>query len=85
MSLETYVKKLATWSEINADVPEHLKYHELIEELKKNDDIRGLPEYIADHILSVLEKKEDQTITKVTGLLDVRYRRSRTEKVEYAI
>ena len=33
----------------------------------------------------MLEKKEDQTITRVTGLLDLRYGRSRTEKVEEAI
>ena len=32
-----------------------------------------------------MEKKEDWTITKVKGLLDLRYRRSRTEKVEEAI
>ena len=82
MSLDTYVKQLATWSEINADVPEHVKYHDLIEELNKNDYIRVLPEYIADHILPVLEKIEDQTLTKVAGLLDIRYRRSRTEKLK---
>ena len=29
--------------------------------------------------------KEDQTITRVTGLLDLRYGRSRTERVEEAI
>ena len=33
----------------------------------------------------MLEKKEDQTITKVTELFDKRYGRSRTEKVEDAI
>ena len=33
----------------------------------------------------MLEKKEDKTITKVTGLLDIRYGRSRTEKVEDVI
>ena len=38
-----------------------------------------------DHILPVLENKEDQTITRVTGFLDLRYGRSRTEKVEDAI
>ena len=72
---------IATWSEINKYVPENVKYHDLIEDLKKNSDIKGLPEYIPDHILPVLEKKEDQTITKVTGLLYLRYGRSRTEKV----
>ena len=41
--------------------------------------------YIADHILTVLEKKTDQTLDKVARLLDIRYRRSRTEKVEDAI
>ena len=67
------------------DVPEDIKYHDLIDELKKNGDIKGLSEYIADHILPVLENKEDQTITRVTGLLDIRYGRSRTERVEEAI
>ena len=83
MSLETYDKQLTTQSEINEDVPEHVKYHDLIEELKK--EIQGLQRLIADHILPVLEKKEDQTITKVIALLNKRYGRSRTEKVEDAI
>ena len=85
MSLETYIKQLTTWSEINVDVPENVKYHDLIEELKKNSNIKGLLEYIADHILSVLKNKDDQTITRVTGLLDLRYGQSRTERVEEAI
>merc|ERR1712240_348043 len=85
MSLETYVKQLTTWSEINQDVLENIKYNDLIEELKKNGDIKGLPEYIADHVLPVLENKEDQTITRVTELLDLRYGRSRMERVEEAI
>ena len=42
MSLETYVKQLTTWQQINEDIPEFAKYHELIEELKKNKDIKGL-------------------------------------------
>ena len=33
MSLETYVKQLTTWQEINEDIPEFAKYHKLIEEL----------------------------------------------------
>ena len=74
-----------TTGNLNADVPEHVKYHDLIEELKKNDDIRGLPEYIADNILPVLEKKKDQIITKVTGLLVLRYKRSRTKTIKEAI
>ena len=40
MSLETYNKQLASWSEMNEDVPEYVKYHDLIEELKKNKVIK---------------------------------------------
>ena len=53
MSLETYVKQLTTWQEINEDISEFARYHELIEELKNNKDIKGLQRFIADHILPV--------------------------------
>ena len=39
MSLETYTKQLVTWTEINEDIPEYVKCHDLIEELDKNKDI----------------------------------------------
>ena len=85
MSLETYNQQLATWREINEDIPEYVKYHDLIEELKRNKDIQGLQRYIANCIPPVLIQKQDQTVDKVPGLLDYRYGRSRTEKVEEAI
>ena len=85
MSLETYIKQLATWQEINEDVPDYAKYHELIEELKRNKDIKGLQRFIADHILPVIIRKEDQTVDKVIRLLESRYGRTRTEKDEEAI
>ena len=85
MSLETYNQQLATWREINEDIPECVKYHDLIKELKRNKEIKGLQRYLVDHILPVLVKKRDQTIDRVAGLLDIRYRISRTEKVEDAI
>ena len=85
MSLETYVKQLTTWQEINEDVPEYARYHELIEELKKNKEIKGLQRFLADHILPVILNKEDQNVGKVITLLNERYGRTRTEKVEEAI
>ena len=36
MSLETYIKQLTMWTAINTEVPEYVKYHDLIEELKRN-------------------------------------------------
>ena len=85
MSLETYVKQLTTWQQINEDIPEFAKYHKLIEELKKNKEIKGLQKFLADHILPVIETKDDQNVKKVVTLLNERYGRTRTEKVEEAI
>ena len=48
-------------------------------------DIMGLQRYVAEHILPVLIKKTDPTLEKVIELLDIKYGRSRTEKVEEAI
>ena len=54
-----------TWTGINEDVPEYMKFHVLIEELKKNKDIKGIQRYVAERILPVLIKKTDQTLEKV--------------------
>ena len=82
MSLETYSKQIATWTGINEEVPEYVKFHDLMEELKKNKNKKGLQNYVADHVIPVLVKKTDQTLEKVIELLDGKYGRSRTEKVE---
>ena len=72
MSLETYVKQLTTWQEINEDVPEFARYHELIEELKKNKEIKDLQRFLADNNLKIILKKEDQNVGKVITLLNER-------------
>merc|ERR1712240_121370 len=85
MSLETYAKQIATWTDLNEDVPENAKYHDLIEELKRNTAIKGIHKYVADHILPTLIQKTDKTLEKVVQILDKKYGRSRTEKVEEAV
>ena len=56
-----------------------------MEELKKNKDIKGLQENFAEYSIPVLVRKTDQTLDKVVELLDMKYGRSRTEKVEDVI
>ena len=85
MSLEIFIKQLKTWSEINDEVPEFMKYHDFMESLKQKKDIRDLPRYIAEHVLPVLEKKTDQTVKKALDLLEVKYRRSCIEKIEECV
>ena len=65
MSLETFAKQLQTWTEINEEILEFINYNDLVESLKLNKDIKDLPRYRGEHVLLVLEKKQDQTIKKV--------------------
>ena len=53
-----------------------------MESLKANKDIKNLPHYVGKQVHPVLEKKQDQTIKKALKLLEVKYGRSRTEKIE---
>ena len=62
VSLETYIKLLETWNEINADIPDYFKYHNFVENLNGNKQIKGLPQYVREHVLPVLEKKQDQIV-----------------------
>ena len=82
LTLETYAKQLHTWSDILEDYPDYVKYQDLVESLKTNKDVKGLPRYVGEQVLPVLEQKTDQTITKVLDLLHIKYRRTKTEKIE---
>ena len=62
LTLETYSKQLQTWTDILEDIPEFVKFQDLMESLKNNKEIKGLPRYIRKHILPVLEKKTYQTM-----------------------
>ena len=69
MSLETFMKQLQTWTEINQEIPEFMKFHDFMESLKVNKDIKDLPRYVGEHVLPVLEKRQDQRIKKALELL----------------
>ena len=85
MYLETFAKQLQRQTEINKEIPEFIKYNHLMESLKSNKDIKDLPRYIGEHVLLVLEKKQENMIKKVLELLEVKYGRSRTEKIEECV
>ena len=75
--METYIKQLITWSDILEDISEYVKYQYLMESLKTNKEVKGLPRYVGEHILPTLEKKTDQMVLKVLYLLDTKYGRTR--------
>ena len=38
LTLETYIKQIQSWSDVLEEIPEHVKYADLIESLKTNKD-----------------------------------------------
>ena len=73
MTLETFSKQLQTWSDILEEIPEYVKYQDLMESLKTNKEIKGLPKYVGEHILPILERKQDQTMKKVLKIFSLKY------------
>ena len=82
LTLETYIKQIQSWSDVLEEIPEHVKYTDLIESLKTNKDIKGLQKYVGEHVLPVLETKVDQTLKKVLEILILKYSHTRVEKIE---
>ena len=82
LTLETFSKQLQTWSDILEEIPEYVKYQDLMESLKTNKEIKRLPKYVRQHILPILERKQDQTMKKVLEILSLKYGQTRTENIE---
>ena len=82
LTLETYIKQVQSWTDVLEDIPEHVKFADLIESLKTNKEIKGLQKYVGEHILPVLETKVDQTLKKVLEILILKYGHTRVEQIE---
>ena len=82
LTLETYIKQVQPWKDVFEDIPEHVKFADLIESLKTNKELKGLQIYIGEHVLPVLETKVDQTLKKVLEILILKYSHARVEQIE---
>ena len=54
----------------------------MVEFLKINKEIRGLPKYVSEHVLTTLNTVEKQTIKEVVDCLKERFGRTRLEQIE---
>ena len=70
------------WSNILEDYPVYGKYQDLMESLKTNKEMKGLPRYVGDQVLPTLDKKTDQTIAKVLDLLSLKYGRTKPRRLK---
>ena len=80
--METYTKQIQTWLDVLEEIPEHVKYADLVESLKTNKEIKGIQKYVGEHILPVLETKDEQTLKRVLEILTLKYGHTRVEKIE---
>ena len=85
LSLETYTKQIETWSQLNKDVPENTKYQDVIESSKTNKEVKNLPNFVGENVLTVLKGVTDKTTKQVLDILKIKYGRSRMEKVKECI
>ena len=81
MSLRTYEKALEVWINQNRDMSENARFHEVVESLKVNKEVKGLAEYVAVYILPVLDTVGKQTVKEVYGKLKEKYGKTRMEEV----
>ena len=82
MTLEKFVRKLDIEKMSNADVPESTQFQDLVESLKINKEIRGLPKNVCEHVLTTLNTVEKQTIKVVVDCLKERFGRTRLAQIE---
>ena len=82
ITLETYTKQIKTWLDVLEEIPEQVKYADLVESLKTNKEIKGIQKYVGEHILLVLETNEDETLKQILEILTFKYGRTRVEKIE---
>ena len=82
MTWAVYLKALEAWIEQKNDMPEANKYQLVTESLKQNREVNGLMEYMAKHVLEVLNTVETQNVQQVIGILKRKYGKARMEDVE---
>ena len=82
MEFETYEKQVSRWNDNEKEVTEADKYHELIEDLKKNKEILGLSQYVNDQIIETCNEEKEQNIKRIIDVLRAKYGRTELEKLE---
>ena len=77
---EPYKKQLENWN-LNNKKDDISKYHEVLENLKKNDKIAGLKEYIAETVCERLKNNINPSVEKIIKYLDYKFKKTKLERV----
>lgn len=82
MTLDTFKRQLDIRKSSNADVLESTQFHDLVECLKQNRDVKGLAKYVSKYVPTTLNTAETQKIGEVMECLKTCYVGTRLEKIE---
>ena len=85
ITFDKYYKQLEAWYQKNRDVEEHMKYQDVIDSLTAHKEVNGLEKYVCDHIISVLDTIDVQTVEQIVGILKRKYGKTRMEEMEEVV
>ena len=83
---EVFEKEMKEWSEMSGD-DDYEKYVKTVENLKKNNDIKGLKEYVIEVLMPIAnsKKNDELTVDFVLENLRTRFGKSKVEKLKELI
>ena len=84
LNYEPYKKQLENWNSNNKK-DNISKYHEVLENLKKNDKIPGLNQYIAEIVCERLKNDVNPSVEKIIQYLDLKFKKTKLERVNTII
>ena len=81
MKYEYYKSQVEAWNNDNLE-SDKKKFDRLIESFKKNTKVKKLKSFASTIVLSKLRKFEQQTVNDILILLEERFGRTKTEKID---
>ena len=82
MKYDLYRSNLLAWSSTYRGATEDYKFHRVIRSLKTNNEVKDLKEYVGTMVIQLLISQNDQTVLKIVEALDLKYKKTKTERYE---
>ena len=82
MTVDIFKLQVLRWSNKEKEIPETERYHELLESLKVNKEIRGLTKYVNDEVTEKCDSDAKQKVSIILDSLERKYGRTELEKME---
>ena len=82
MNIKSYETQVLRWNDKEKEISDTEKFHEVLESLKLNNNIKGLNKYVNDEITEICSNADEQNVENILRILKKRYDRSPLENIE---